>query len=90
MPGTPDRRLEQWIKEKEIKMATSVYKVIELVGSSSESWEEAARAAIEMASKRIRDLRVAEVVEQDMHIEDGKIKAYRTKVRVSFKYHGDD
>ncbi|MHC4170315.1 MAG: dodecin family protein [Planctomycetota bacterium] len=71
-------------------MATSVYKVIELVGSSSESWEEAARAAIEMASKRIRDLRVAEVVEQDMHIEDGKIKAYRTKVRVSFKYHGDD
>ncbi|MHC4171017.1 MAG: dodecin family protein [Planctomycetota bacterium] len=71
-------------------MATSVYKVIELVGSSSESWEEAARAAVEAASKSIRDLRVAEVVEQDMHLEDGKIKAYRTKVRVSFKYHGDD
>ena len=71
-------------------MATSVYKVIELVGSSSESWEEAARAAVETASKSIRDLRVAEVVEQDMHIEDGKIKAYRTKIRVSFKYHGDD
>ena len=71
-------------------MSTSVYKVIELVGSSSESWEEAARAAVETASKSIRDLRVAEVVEQDMHIEDGKIKAYRTKVRVSFKYHGDD
>ncbi|MHC4353173.1 MAG: dodecin family protein, partial [Planctomycetota bacterium] len=52
-------------------MATSVYKVIELVGSSSESWEEAARAAVEAASKSIRDLRVAEVVEQDMHLEDG-------------------
>ena len=71
-------------------MSTSVYKVIELVGSSSESWEEAARAAVETASKSIRDLRVAEVVEQDMHIEDGKIKAYRTKIKVSFKYHGDD
>ncbi len=71
-------------------MATSVYKVIELVGSSSESWEKAAQAAVEMASKSIRDLRVAEVVEQDMHIEDGKIKAYRTKVKVSFKYHGED
>ena len=71
-------------------MGTSVYKVIELVGSSSESWEKAAKAAVEMAAKSIRDLRVAEVVEQDMHIEDGKIKAFRTKVRVSFKYHGDD
>jgi len=71
-------------------MATSVYKVIELVGSSTESWEKAAQAAVETASKSIRDLRVAEVVEQDMHIEDGKIKAYRTKIKVSFKYHGDD
>ena len=71
-------------------MATSVYKVIELVGSSSESWEKAAQAAVETASKSIRDLRVAEVVEQDMHLEDGKIKAYRTKIKVSFKYHGDD
>jgi len=71
-------------------MGTSVYKVIELVGSSSESWEKAAQAAVETASKSIRDLRVAEVVEQDMHIEDGKIKAYRTKVKVSFKYHGED
>jgi flavin-binding protein dodecin len=71
-------------------MATSVYKVIELVGSSSESWEEAARAAVETASKSIRDLRVAEVVEQDMHLEDGKIKAYRAKIRVSFKYHDGD
>ena len=71
-------------------MATSVYKVIELVGSSSDSWEEAARAALETAAKSIRDLRVAEVVEQDLHLEDGKIKAYRTKIRVSFKYHDGD
>ncbi|UCE50812.1 MAG: dodecin domain-containing protein [Phycisphaerales bacterium] len=71
-------------------MATSVYKVIELVGSSSESWEKAAQAAVETAAKTIRDLRIAEVVEQDIHLEDGKIKAYRTKVKLSFKYHGDD
>lgn len=71
-------------------MATSVYKVIELVGSSSESWEKAAQAAVETASKSLRDLRVAEVVELDMHIEDGKVKAYRAKVKVSFKYHGED
>ena len=71
-------------------MTTSVYKVIELVGSSSESWEKAAQAAIETAAKSIRDLRVAEVLEQDIHLEDGKIKAYRTKIKVSFKYHGED
>ena len=71
-------------------MATSVYKVIELVGSSTESWEKAAQAALETASRSIRDMRVAEVVQQDMHLEDGKIKAYRTKIKVSFKYHGDD
>ena len=66
-------------------MAESVYKFIELVGSSSESWEKAAAAAIEMASKTLRDLRVAEVVELDMHLEDGKIAAYRAKVKLSFK-----
>jgi len=71
-------------------MATSVYKVIELVGSSTESWEKAAQAAVETASRSIRDMRVAEVVKQDMHLEDGKIKTYRTKIKVSFKYHGDD
>ncbi len=71
-------------------MATSVYKVIELVGSSSESWEQAAQAAIETAAKSIRDMRIAEVVEQDLHIEDSKIKAYRIKIKVSFKYHGED
>ena len=65
----------------------SVYKVIELVGTSSESWEKAAEAAVNTASKSLRDLRIAEVVEFDMQLEDGKVKAYRAKVKVSFKYH---
>ena len=69
-------------------MAESVYKVIELVGTSTESWERAARAAVERAAKSLRELRVAEVVEQDLVVEDGKVKAYRTKVKVSFKYEG--
>ncbi len=69
-------------------MAESVYKVIELVGTSTDSWEKAASAAIARASKSIRDLRVAEVSELDMQIENGKVKAYRAKVKVSFKYEG--
>ena len=64
----------------------SVYKVIELVGTSSESWEKAAAAAVELASKSLRDLRIAEVTAMDMHLEDGKIMAYRTKLKVSFKF----
>ena len=71
-------------------MADSVYKVIELVGTSTESWDKAAAAAVEMASKTLRDLRVAEVVEMDIQIDDGKVLSYRTKVRVSFKYEGKD
>ncbi len=71
-------------------MANSVYKVIELVGTSSESWEDAARAAVDMASKTLRDLRIAEVVEMDVQIEDGKIRAYRTRLKVSFRYHGGE
>ena len=67
-------------------MADSVYKVIELVGTSTESWEKAAEAAVMQASQTIRDLRIAEVVEMDMQLEDGKVVAYRTKVKVSFKY----
>jgi len=67
-------------------MPDSVYKVIELVGTSSESWEKAAKAAVDLASKSLRDLRVAEVVELDMQIEDGKVVAYRAKVKLSFKY----
>jgi flavin-binding protein dodecin len=67
-------------------MAESVYKVVELVGTSTESWEQAARVAVERAAQSLRDLRVAEVVEQDLVLEDGKVSAYRTKVKVSFKY----
>lgn len=66
-------------------MTESVYKMIDLVGSSTESWEKATKAAIEKASKTIRDLRVAEVVEQDVHIDAGNIASYRVKLRVSFK-----
>ena len=67
-------------------MAESVYKVIELVGTSTESWEKAATAAIERAAKKLRDLRVAEVSALDVHLKDGKVEAYRAKVKVSFKY----
>jgi flavin-binding protein dodecin len=69
-------------------MAESVYKVIELVGTSTDSWEKAAAAAVTRAAKSLRDLRVAEVSALDMQIENGKIKAYRAKVKVSFKYEG--
>jgi flavin-binding protein dodecin len=69
-------------------MAESVYKIIELVGTSTESWEKAAAAAVNLAGKSVRDLRVAEVVSLDMHLENGKITAYRAKVKVSFKYEG--
>ena len=68
----------------------SVYKIITLVGTSTESWEKAAAAAVEQASKTLKDLRIAEVEQLDMHIENGKILAYRAKVRVSFKYLGDE
>ena len=71
-------------------MVESVYKVIELVGTSSESWEQAAKAAVDTASKSLRDLRIAEVVQLDMQIEDGKVLAYRAKVKVSFKYHQEE
>ena len=64
--------------------------MIEIVGTSSESWEKAAAAAVERAAKSLRDLRVAEVVEQDLVIEDGKVEAYRTKLNVSFKYEDKD
>ena len=68
-------------------MPESVYKVIELVGSSSESWEKAASNAISTAAKTVKDIRIAEVVETDLVIEDGKVVAYRTKLKVSFKVH---
>jgi flavin-binding protein dodecin len=70
-------------------MAESVYKFIEIAGSSTESWEKAAVAAVETAARSLNDLRVAEVIEQDMTIEKGKVSAYRIKLKVSFKYHTD-
>jgi flavin-binding protein dodecin len=70
-------------------MAESVYKVIELVGTSTESWEKAAMAAVATAAKSLKDLRIAEVVEQDLQIEDGRVSAYRVKLKLSFKYQAD-
>ena len=67
----------------------SIYKVIELVGTSSESWEKAAANAVKKAAESLRDLRIAEVMELDMQLEDGKVQVYRAKVKVSFKYEGD-
>ncbi len=69
-------------------MAESVYKMIELVGTSTESWEKAASAAVARAGQSLRDLRVAEVAELDMQIKDGKVDTYRAKVKVSFKFEG--
>jgi flavin-binding protein dodecin len=69
-------------------MADSVYRVTELVGTSSQSWEAAAKVAVETASKTLRDLRVAEVVRQDLTIEDGKVTSFRVRLNVSFKYEG--
>ena len=71
-------------------MSESVYKVIELIGTSTDSWEKAAAAAVERASQSLRDLRVAEVRELDLVIENGKVSAYRAKLNVSFKYEGKD
>ena len=69
-------------------MAESVYKIIELVGTSTVSWEKAANAVIKRASKSLRDLRIAEVSQLDMQLKDGKVDAYRAKIKVSFKYEG--
>jgi dodecin len=74
----------------EAPMTESVYKVIELIGTSTESWEKAATAAVERATETLRDLRVAEVVEQDISISEGKVEAFRVKLKVSFKYEASD
>ena len=73
---------------KNTAMSDSVYKIIELVGTSPASWEDAAANAIKKASQTLRDLRIAEVAAMDMHIKDGKIESFRTKVKVSFKFEG--
>jgi flavin-binding protein dodecin len=71
-------------------MADSVYKIIELVGTSPTSWEDAAKNAVELASKTLRDLRIAEIVKLDMRVENGKVTEYRARVNLSFKYEGGD
>jgi flavin-binding protein dodecin len=71
-------------------MTDSVYKIITLVGTSTESWEKAAAAAVEQASRSLRDMRIAEIEELDMQLENGKVTAYRVKVRISFKYEGKE
>jgi flavin-binding protein dodecin len=70
-------------------MPESVYKIITLVGTSTESWEKAASNAVETAAKKLKDLRIAEIEELDMHVENGKVMNYRAKVRISFKYHDE-
>jgi len=71
-------------------MTESTYKVIEIVGTSKSSWEDAAKSAVELAGKSVKDLRVAEVVKLDLTIEDGKVASYRTRLTLSFKYHPED
>ena len=70
-------------------MSDSVYKVVTLIGTSTKSWEKAGKAAVEAAAHSLRELRIAEVIKQDMVLTDGKVEAYRTKVRLSFKYEGN-
>lgn len=71
---------------KRNKTSESIYKIVEVIGTSTKSWEDAAKNAVEIASSTLRDLRIAEVVKQDMKIEKGEVKAYRTRVMLSFKY----
>ena len=71
-------------------MSTSTYKIVEIVGTSATSWEEAAKNAVETASKSLRDLRIAEITKLDMRVENGKVAAYRARVSLSFKYEGGD
>ena len=75
-------------RHEEELMPDSVYNVVELVGTSTKSWEKAAKAAVDMAAKSLRDLRIAEIEKLDAHIKDGKVETYRAKVKVSFKYEG--
>ena len=71
-------------------MPESVYKIIEVVGSSPESWELAAKNAVEMAGKSLKDMRIAEIADLDLKVEEGKVTAYRARVKISFKYHGEE
>ena len=84
-------KLEYRLKKqkKEVAMAASIYKIIEIVGTSEKSWEDAAKTAVETAGKSLEDLRVAEVVKQDVTVEKGKVTSYRVRLNISFKYHGE-
>jgi flavin-binding protein dodecin len=73
--------------KRRVVMTNSVYKIIEIVGTSTKSWEDAAKTALQTAGKSLEDLRVAEVVKQDVTIENGKVSAYRVRLNISFKYH---
>ncbi len=97
IPARPDPLVRatgianRYIKRKgRCVMAESIYKVIDLIGTSPTSWEEAARQAVETAGKNIRDLRVAEVIKLDMKVENGKVTAFRARVNISFKYEGQN
>ena len=78
------------VSQRRFQMPDSVYKVIELVGTSTDSWEKAAAVAVERAAKSLRDLRIAEISQLDMQLENGSVRAYRAKVKVSFRYEGGD
>jgi dodecin len=86
---TGETAIDPRLSERETHMAESVYKVIELIGTSTESWEKAAAAAVKRAAKTLRDLRIAEVSQLDMQLKDGKVESYRAKLKVSFKYEGE-
>jgi flavin-binding protein dodecin len=75
-----------WIEVREVQMAEGVYRIVDVVGVSEKSWEDAGRKAVETAAGSLRDLRVAEVVKMDMKVENGKVAAFRTRVALSFKY----
>jgi len=83
-------KLPSCISTRRVIMADSIYKIIELVGTSPTSWEDAAKNAVEMATKTLRDLRIAEVVKLDMRVDNGKVVEYRARVNLSFKYEGGD
>jgi len=87
LPPVPE---STWFFRKEGSMAESIYKVVELVGTSTESWEKAAKNAVETAGKSLRDLRVAEITKLDLRIENGSVKDYRARVSLSFKYQKED
>ena len=81
------RRMLRQVRRRR-EMTTSTYKIVEIIGTSSTSWEEAAKSAVETAAKSLRDLRIAEITKLDMRVENGKVAAYRARVSLSFKYEG--